>query len=63
MSFGENVGNNLLADCDENKHRQDARVDSERGKAASHPASNWAWATAQRNYDWMDLHVPFASLD
>ncbi|HEY4802184.1 MAG TPA: hypothetical protein VIH96_06145 [Paraburkholderia sp.] len=30
---------------------------------APHAPSNWAWATPTSQYDWMDSHAPFATLD
>lgn len=30
---------------------------------ATRSSSNWAWATPTSQYDWMDGHAPFASLD
>jgi hypothetical protein len=31
--------------------------------ARPHSHSNWAWATATSQYDWMDIHAPFSTLD
>jgi hypothetical protein len=63
MNFGANDRQAQHAERDVNTHVQDGRVGGEPRKAASHPAANWAWATAHRHYDWMDSHTPFASLD
>ncbi|MGF6638248.1 hypothetical protein OKW38_000175 [Paraburkholderia sp. MM5496-R1] len=63
MNHGANGRQPLHAEHDVKERMQVGRSHDESRKVASHPVSNWAWATAHGHYDWMDSHVPFASLD
>jgi hypothetical protein len=64
MNSGANRRQPRDADHGVSGNLQDGRShDEESRKGASHPRSNWAWATALSHYDWMDSHAPFAGLD
>jgi hypothetical protein len=30
---------------------------------AAHLPANWAWSAVNSQYDWMDAHAPFSTLD
>ncbi|WP_233857634.1 hypothetical protein [Paraburkholderia sp. HD33-4] len=61
MCYGTNMSQSRLADDDMDVQIQDRRtVDGIAVKP--NRVSNWAWVDNGR-YDWMDSHVPSASLE
>ena len=64
MNSGANGKQPLNADSDVNGHvRNGCLQDGDRCKVATQPVSHGAWVTTNSNYDWMDSHAPFVSLD
>ena len=60
-------GDTLNLDCLLLKRRgsMPAKNNSEYSECTKGPMkySNWAWAVAQANYDWMDSHSTFINYD
>jgi hypothetical protein len=42
---------------------QDQSTQNANHTVPAHSATNWAWSTPTSQYDWMDSHAPFSSLD
>ncbi|MBP0590678.1 hypothetical protein J8I87_13310 [Paraburkholderia sp. LEh10] len=56
-------GQSVHVDYDLKASAQQRDAGDESKKGPSESFTNWAWSTGQGHYDWMDSHVPFATLD